>query len=98
MSRPDQYRERQPLEIEKLLTADQRRTVSNGDFQAWRESIAAPARAFDEIDLDAELDELTVVDPYECHAPSRRSDKELGEFLNLLDSLETGIDRKETTR
>jgi hypothetical protein len=45
-----------------------------------------------------DFDDINVVDPYEVHAPSRRSDKDLGEFLNLLDSLETGDDRKETTR
>lgn len=49
-------------------------------------------------DIDEDFDDLVVVDPHEAHAPSRRSDKDLGEFLNLLDSLETGNDRKETTR
>jgi hypothetical protein len=35
-------------------------------------------------------DYLIVVDPYEVHAPSRRSDKELGRMLDLLASLEQG--------
>ena len=48
--------------------------------------------------IDLELDDLNVVDPYEVHAPSRRSDKNLGYFLSLLDSLETATDRKEITR
>jgi hypothetical protein len=54
----------------------------------------------DEIDrsIDEDFDDLIVVDPYEVHAPSRRSDKDLGAFLGLLDSLETGNDRKEITR
>ena len=54
----------------------------------------------DEIDrsIDEDFDDLVVVDPYEVHAPSRRSDKDLGEFLSLIDSLETGNDRKEITR
>ena len=41
---------------------------------------------------------MIVVDPYEVHGPSRRSDKDLGDFLTLLDSLETSNDRKEATR
>lgn len=48
--------------------------------------------------IDDDFDHIIVMDPYEAHAPSRRSDKELGEFLNLLDSLQNGNDRKETTR
>lgn len=48
--------------------------------------------------IDRELDDMIVVDPYEVHGPSRRSDKDLGDFLTLLDSLETSNDRKEATR
>ena len=40
-------------------------------------------------DFDDELiDELTVVDPYAGDPPNRRSDKELGRLLDLLDSLD----------
>ena len=85
MSRPDQYRERQPLEIEKLLTADQRRTVSNGDFQEWRESIAGPDSKYD--DLDRELDAHLQVDPYVSGTNNRRSDRELSRMLDLIDNL-----------
>jgi hypothetical protein len=35
-------------------------------------------------------DDLILVDPYECHAPSRRSDRELADFIALLNSLEQG--------
>lgn len=48
--------------------------------------------------IDRGFDDEIVIDPYECHAPGRRSDKELGAFLSLLDSLETGNDRKDETR
>lgn len=40
------------------------------------------------ITVDRELDDMIVVDPYEVHAPSRRSDKELGRVLSILDELE----------
>ena len=67
----------------------------------WQKCLATDAQGRDAIDrrIDDELiDDLTVVDPYEVHAPSRRSDKALGELLGLLDSLEFGNSRKETTR
>lgn len=48
--------------------------------------------------IDRMCDDMIVIDPYEQHAPGRRSGKELGEFLSLLDSLETGNDRKKNTR
>lgn len=35
-------------------------------------------------------DDDILVDPYEVHAPSRRSDKELGRVLEILDNLENG--------
>jgi hypothetical protein len=47
----------------------------------------------DAVDLD--LDEMIQVDPYEVHAPSRRSDKEVAALLTVLDNLE---DREEITR
>lgn len=49
-----------------------------------------PTNDFGEDEIDRMLDDMIVVDPYELHAPSRRSDKDLGAFLSLLDSLETG--------
>lgn len=68
----------------------QRRPLSVARHHAWRESLTAQSAD--------DFDDLVVVDPHEAHAPSRRSDKDLGEFLSLLDSLETGNDRKESTR
>ncbi len=68
--------------------------------QQWLDRITTP-QAIDSLLTQAdhdELDEILVVDPYEVHAPSRRSDKDLEGLLNLIDSLETGNDRKETTR
>jgi hypothetical protein len=47
--------------------------------------IPPAANQGDEID-----DDYILVDPYEVHAPSRRSDKELGRVLELLENLKTG--------
>ena len=96
MNQPDRSDAgREPLAIDLLLTTDQRRPVSVAGHHEWRESLTPDSR-YDEI--DRELDDMIVVDPYEVHGPSRRSDKSLGAFLNLIDSLPTGNDRKETTR
>jgi hypothetical protein len=66
----------------------------------FRQSISTPIRNFDAVDEDCEIDqdfdEHVVVDPYEMRQPSRRSDRELGHLLGILDSLETGNDRKVT--
>jgi hypothetical protein len=80
------------LEIELLGTQDQRR-VSVDAHLHFQKCISVDDRSIDE-----DFDDLLVVDPFEVHAPSRRSDKDLGAFLGLLDSLETGNDRKEITR
>lgn len=45
--------------------------------------------------IDRRCEDMFVIDPYECHAPGRRSDKELTTLLALLDNLEEG---KATTR
>ncbi len=72
-----------------------RRPVSVNAHALFLDSLLTP----DDLDeIDRELDEQTIVDPYEVHAPSRRSDKEVANLLDLLDNLETGNDRKETTR
>ena len=87
-------------EIVRTWVAPAAEGLSVAGHHEWRESLS-PARRFDEVDeavAAEDFDDINVVDPYEVHAPSRRSDKDLGEFLNLLDSLETGDDRKETTR
>lgn len=68
----------------------------NTDQRHLLRCISVDDRGVDEI--DRAIDDQIIVDPYEVHAPSRRSDKELGEFLGLLDSLETGNDRKKNTR
>ena len=70
----------------------------------WLERITAPQEIdslltpADHDEIDALVAEIPIVDPYEVHAPSRRSDKEVANLLDLLDNLETGNDRKETTR
>jgi hypothetical protein len=86
-------------EIEAGLPDYQRRTTID-DHAHFLRCISTDERGLDEIDreIDEDFDDLVVVDPYEVHAPSRRSDKDLGEFLSLIDSLETGNDRKEITR
>lgn len=32
--------DRQPLEVEALVSSDKRRTITIAEFQAWRESLA----------------------------------------------------------
>ena len=83
---------RTPLEIELLISDDARRPSAIEKVIDFRKSIESPDPRFDEIDM--ELDGMIVVDPYEVHAPSRRSDKEVANLLDLLDNLETGNDRK----
>jgi hypothetical protein len=78
---------RTPLEIELLISADARRPSAIEKVIDFRKSIAVPDRTYDEIDLDAELDDHLQVDPYAGDPPGRRSDKELGRLLDLLDSL-----------
>ena len=49
----------EPLAIDLLLTADERRPLTVQGHHEWRESLAAPARDFDPIDeLVAELRNL----------------------------------------
>jgi len=76
------------LPVEMLATADDRRPVSVAEHAAFQRAISRPTDRFDEI--DAELDELTVIDPYVSGTNNRRSDKELARVLALLDSLGTG--------
>jgi hypothetical protein len=80
---------------EEALLLKHRFQVSIDDLHFIR-STSLDERGVDEI--DRMLDDMTVIDPYEVHAPSRRSDKDLCEFLKLLDSLEPGNGGKETTR
>ena len=61
--------------------------------QEWRVKLAQSQSFVDPV--DAELDDMNVVDPYEIHAPSRRSDADLNRVLSILDNLESG---KEITR
>ena len=51
----------------------------------WQMKLAAQQDFVDPV--DAELDDHLQVDPYAGDPPSRRSDKELGRLLDLLDSL-----------
>jgi len=50
-------------------------------------------RPLDEI--DRMIDDHIVIDPYEVHGPSRKSDADLNRVLAILDNLESG---KEITR
>jgi hypothetical protein len=45
-----------------------------------------------ERDFD-EIDELAAADPFNGDPPARRSDKEIGRLLSLLDSLDTKEER-----
>ena len=73
---------REPLEVERLIRADQRFTID--DHEKWqadlRASQAHPAPA-DELD-DA------LADPIHDHAPAYRSSKATSRLLDLLGSLE----------
>ena len=40
----------EPLALDLLLSEDQRRPLSVAGHHEWRESLAAPARDFDEVD------------------------------------------------
>jgi hypothetical protein len=37
-----------------------------------------------------DMDDLLMVDPYECQAPSRRSEKEVAGILAILDEIKKG--------
>ena len=76
----------EPLAIDGLLTPDERRLTVNLHHE-FQKSISSP-RPFDAVDL--ECDDMTIVDPYEIHAPSRKSDVELNRVLSILDNLENG--------
>jgi hypothetical protein len=71
-------------EIEALLSAVQPR-VSIADVEAFHRSIGRTAEL---AEIDAELDERIVVDPYNGDPPSRSKDKEIDRLLDLLDSLD----------
>ena len=66
-----------PLEIECLLTPDQRRTITPEEHQAFREEVTPPPHDFDEIDEAAAM-----VNPTQ-----RRSESQVNRVLELLDSL-----------
>jgi hypothetical protein len=70
--------ERSLLEIEELLTADQRRTVTPEDHLRFRETISKP-RKFDEIDE-------SMADPMIDRAP-RRSDAYRKRLESILDEI-----------
>ncbi len=56
--------------------------------KAFRDSLTDRNAAWDEI--EAELDDMIQVDPYNGDPPSRRKDREVSRVLGLLDSLERG--------
>lgn len=67
-----------PLEIEQLLSADERRPrrLTVAEHEAFRRSLISPADDLDEI-------EVADIDP-----PQRRSEREASRVLNILDQLE----------
>ena len=67
---------------EVALVEDERRPLTVQGHHEWHESLAAPARDFDEID------ELMQLDPYAGDPPSKRSDRETDRLLSILDSLD----------
>lgn len=70
------------------------RKITPDDQAHFRRCLATDERGVDEIDreIDDELDEMLVVDPYNREPSSRKSDKSLGRLLLLLDNLPTGKD------
>jgi hypothetical protein len=67
--------------------------VSINDHADFRRSLADVGRLISDDDLDdidAELDDMIQVDPYNGDPPSRRKDREISRVLGLLDSLERG--------
>jgi hypothetical protein len=67
--------------------------VSINDHADFRRSLADVGRLISDDDLDdidAELDEMIHVDPYNGDPPSKRKDREISRVLGLLDSLERG--------
>lgn len=75
-------------EIESILTEDRHRTITIDEHAHFRRSLSTDSQGRDEI--DREIDDMNVVDPYEIHAPSRKSDIELNRVLNILDNIENG--------
>jgi Holliday junction resolvasome RuvABC ATP-dependent DNA helicase subunit len=67
------------------MKADDQTDVDPKATEHFLRCISVDDRGVDEI--DRKLDALIVVDPYECHAPGRRSDKELAAVLAILDEL-----------
>ena len=83
----------EPIATDLEAEFSTRRPVSVNAHALFINSLLTEA---DHDEIDEFVAEIPVVDPYEVHAPSRRSDKEVANLLDLLDNLET--DRKETTR
>ncbi|MES2658140.1 MAG: hypothetical protein V4689_05955 [Verrucomicrobiota bacterium] len=80
---------REPLAVELLIPAH-KRVVTVEDHQHFRRPFATDSMGRDEI--DRELDDEIEVDPFNREPSSRKSDKELGRLLRILDELETGKD------
>ena len=72
--------DRQPLEIELLVTPDRR--VSVAGHHEFREGLRAAT------DDDMDFDDVIQIDPYAGDPPSKRSDKETARLLSILDSLD----------
>lgn len=66
-------------------------TVSDHEnFHRDLDALHGLLRPHDFDDIDAELDDMLQVDPYNGDPPSRRKDREVSRVLGLLDSLERG--------
>lgn len=78
---------------EEILDVSQKRRLTFSYHDHFLRCLSVDERGVDFVDLD--LDEMIQVDPYEVHAPSKRSDKEVAALLTVFDNLE---DRKEITR
>jgi hypothetical protein len=66
---------------------DGKRTAPVADHEAFLKALLT---ANDLAEIDAELDERIVCDPYNDRPPGRRSDRELNRVLNILDTLKGG--------
>jgi hypothetical protein len=69
-----------------------RKKLSISEHEAWQHSLLTP-KCYDEI--DAALDDETIVDPFNREPSSRKSDESLGRLLSILDNLPRGKDADE---
>ena len=73
----------EPLALDLLLTADQRRPSANERQIAFQAAISTPSRAFDGIDEECEIDPLLLDRPAQ-----RRTNAQTSQLLDILDELD----------